>query len=431
MTSHVKPLRIFRCVVPTLVAAFALAPAAIVWDSSPAASSPTSDSLTNVFTVTLRGSTTPTLRAVVTGEPSGAASPTGTVSFFINGSGPVQCDDLATNTIAMSGGVATCKITSALVGSGSPETAQAMYSGDGSFSASDGSVTSSDGSFTPGSSTDPGTGTPQPQPEPAPPSGDTAGFGQPIMATPPGYSSSNLLMDDTFSSLDPNTWSDIMGGPCPSVGAWGGYGTEPVIASGGGVTLTNDNGVSVLNTCNPKTGQNLFTFPSAGFYLQVNFEVTDTSNGFWPAIWFPAAPGAPSTHDHEIDLYEGGFLSSHPINDTLEGNYGGATNATYGDPDGFDQWFADAPDTTQNFTTLGMEFVPGQHVNFYVGQGANRQLVLSDTNTANIGSFSDYNLVMTPQGAPCSGSGNNGWHTCGNGRGSMKIAEVQVYSLAS
>lgn len=259
----------------------------------------------------------------------------------------------------------------------------------------------------------------------------TAGFGQPIMATPPGYSSSNLLMDDTFSSLNTNTWSDIMGGPCPRVGAWGGYGTEPVIASGGGVTLTNDNGVSVLNTCNPNTGQNLFTFPSTGFYVQVNFKVTDTSNGFWPAIWFPAASGAPSNHEHEIDLYEGGFLSSYPINDTLEGNYGGSTSATYGDPDGFDQWFDNAPDTTQNFTALGVEFVPGQHVNFYVGQGANRQLVLSDTNTANIGSFSDYNLVMTPQGAPCSGSGNNGWHSCGNGNGSMKIAEVQVYSLAS
>ena len=73
-----------------------------------------------------------------------------------------------------------------------------------------------------------------------------------------------------------------------------------------------------------------------------------------------------------------------------------------------------------------MEFVPGSHVNFYVGQGANRTLILSDTNAADIGSFANYNLVMTPQGTP---GGSSGWHTQGPGTGSMYIAEVQVYSL--
>jgi hypothetical protein len=49
----------------------------------------------------------------------------------------------------MSGGVATCKVTSALPASGSPETAQATYSGDGNFTASGGTFTASGGSFHP------------------------------------------------------------------------------------------------------------------------------------------------------------------------------------------------------------------------------------------------------------------------------------------
>jgi hypothetical protein len=85
-------------------------------------------------------------------------------------------------------------------------------------------------------------------------------------------------------------------------------------------------------------------------------------------------------------------------------------------------------DLTTHFVTLGLEWVPGSHVDFYLGQGANRTLILSDTNGATIGAFADYNLVLTPQGTPSSSSG---WHTQGAGTGSMYIAEVQVYSLPS
>jgi hypothetical protein len=62
------------------------------------------------------------------------------VTFSVSGSGPIKCDGL-TDTVAMSGGVATCKVTSALTVSGSPKTAQATYSGDGSFATSYGVLT--------------------------------------------------------------------------------------------------------------------------------------------------------------------------------------------------------------------------------------------------------------------------------------------------
>ncbi len=255
-----------------------------------------------------------------------------------------------------------------------------------------------------------------------------AGFGQPVMPTPSGYSAAHLILDDPFSGTSLNTshWSDIMGGPVPDVGPWGSYGAAPVVDNG--LTLTNTNGASMVDTANPATGKNLFQFPQAGFYLQVNFRVSDMSNGFFPAIWFPYDNGITS-HANEIDLFEGGFLpssyglSGHPINNMVESNYGGCSCQ---DPN-WEQKVADAgEDITKGFVTVGMEFVPGSHVNFYVGQGANRILVLSDTNGADIGASADYNLVMTPQGAP---GGSSGWHTQGPGTGSMYIAEVQVYSL--
>jgi hypothetical protein len=258
-----------------------------------------------------------------------------------------------------------------------------------------------------------------------------AGFNQPVMAIPSGYSASNMIMDDTFpgTSLNPSHWSAVQGGPVPDIGPWGDYGAAPIVNNG--LTLTNaSTKASVVDTANPSTGKNLFTFPSAGFYLQVNFKVSSMGNGFRPSIWFPYDNGI-HANANEIDLFEGGFLpsayglSGHPINNMVESNYGGCACQ---DPS-WQQKVVDAgEDITQSFVTVGMEFVPGNHVNFYVGQGANRTLILSDTNATNIGAFSDYNLLITPQGPP---SNSTGWHTQGAGTGTMYIAEVQVYSLHS
>ena len=82
------------------------------------------------------------------GTQSNAGAPTGTVTFAIDGSDGLECDDLTTNVVQMSGGVATCKVTSGLSAAGSPETASATYSGDGEFTPSDDTVSSNDGTFT-------------------------------------------------------------------------------------------------------------------------------------------------------------------------------------------------------------------------------------------------------------------------------------------
>ena len=151
MAWHTKQLRTVRRDLTALVAVLILSPVAIVWDSLPAAASQ-ADSSASLVPVVLAGSSTPTLRAKVTGVPSSTVTPTGTVTFTIEDSGPIQCDDLPSDTVRMSGGVATCKVTSGLPASGSPETAQATYSGDDNFMLSDGTYTSNDGSFSPGAS---------------------------------------------------------------------------------------------------------------------------------------------------------------------------------------------------------------------------------------------------------------------------------------
>jgi hypothetical protein len=272
-------------------------------------------------------------------------------------------------------------------------------------------------------------------------------------ATPPSYTTANKIMDDTFSGTTLNTkyWSTVTGGPIP-VGHWsafGTYGAAPVVDNG--LTLTNTTSpASAVDTSNPATGQKLFSFPAAGWYLQTTFKTTDTSNGFFPAIWFPFSNHNPN--GNEIDLFEGGTtgytndttnpstwtcVSGNctasgggtliPYNSDLEGNFGGGS----GEDPYFDQHFYDTGllnpwvDVTKNFVTLGVEFIPGQHVNFYYGQGANRVLLYSDTNTADIGAFANYNLQITPQ----NGGNVGGWHSSGAGTGSMFISEVQVYSL--
>jgi hypothetical protein len=263
-------------------------------------------------------------------------------------------------------------------------------------------------------------------------SSGTAGFGQPVMSPPVGtrgqYTTAQKIWQDNFSgtSLDTTHWSTVMGGPAP-IGAWDGFsnggGTHVVVKNG--LTLINDSGqatAGAVDTMNPNTQQYLFKFPSNGFFIQVDEKTTDTSQGFWPAIWFPSSTNTPGSPP-EMDMLEGGFVGHGSVNDVSHIDYGGGASlwAGYGE-----NW-AVSPDLTQNFTVYGLEWIPGVSATFYVnGVEVFQQL---ESKTGGIPATSDYNLVLTPAGAPCSGSGNNGWHTCGVGTGSMYVSGVQVYSL--
>jgi hypothetical protein len=274
------------------------------------------------------------------------------------------------------------------------------------------------------------------------PTSGTAGFGQPIMATPSGFSAANRILDDTFSgtTLNTNNWSTVPGQLY--TGPWGESTTAGGVVVNNGLTLNNTGSTyGMVDTANPATGKTLFAFPDAGFYVQVNEKTTSTANGFWPAIWFPPTQDVPSTGVStvpEMDMFEGGAINRNPSdsceNSTTAACYNETSHSDYGGgsaywPDYREAW-TQTSDLTQNFTTYGLKFIPGVSATYYInGVEVFQQLesnpggVVSDTGNPS------YQLLITPQGAPCSGSGNNGWHSCGVGTGSMYISEVQVYSL--
>jgi hypothetical protein len=259
------------------------------------------------------------------------------------------------------------------------------------------------------------------------PSSCISGWRQPCMATPAGYSASQMVLDEKFKGphFDAD-WSNVDGGPVP-MGQWGDCCGTPFVDHGLMVTNTITP-QSNADTSDPAAGQVLFHFPTA-FYLQVRFRVTTVAQGFWPAIWFPYDHWATTSNEpvngNEIDLYEGGIdrCAPIPINNCVEFNYGGSVNQ----PGGFDQGFYNVGyNISRNFVTMGVEVVPGQHAKFYV----NGALALDDENGSVIGSNPNYNLLINPQLSP----GTTTWHTnCPTGAnpcgaGSIKVAEVQVYS---
>ncbi len=77
------------------------------------------------------------ITAAVAGVPAVPGGATGTVTFTITAAGgasTVNCD--GGDAVALSGGLATCTVSSALVFSGSPYLASATYGGDGNFAGS-------------------------------------------------------------------------------------------------------------------------------------------------------------------------------------------------------------------------------------------------------------------------------------------------------
>jgi hypothetical protein len=84
-----------------------------------------------------RSGSTATIRATVTGVPSSAGTPTGTVAFSVTSEQGAAIACSGGNTVDLSSsGAASCTIPSALVSSGSPYTVTVAYSGDGNFDSS-------------------------------------------------------------------------------------------------------------------------------------------------------------------------------------------------------------------------------------------------------------------------------------------------------
>ena len=74
-----------------------------------------------------------TITATVVGIPAASGTATGTVTFVITGAGGSTAACNGGDTVTLSGGQATCIVTSGLVLSGSPYIVTGSYGGDGNF----------------------------------------------------------------------------------------------------------------------------------------------------------------------------------------------------------------------------------------------------------------------------------------------------------
>ena len=247
------------------------------------------------------------------------------------------------------------------------------------------------------------------------------------MAAPAGYSASDMVLDDQFANLD--NWNTYYGpgtqwnnkGDLPS-GYTGGNqpdsndecvysASQDTLMSGGGVSLNDvpssqfaSQGYS--ESCGVLTSKN--TLPSGGWYVQVKAQMPDTSGGMWPAIW-----ALPSSSAQELDGFEGGWPGSSPNqqghSDTFASS--GQIQQVWSTPSG--------ANVSSGYNTYGFQYIPGTGMRFYFN-GTQVYSSSADLATEN------YYLFLQLQVAS---SQTSGWHTTGgSGTGSMKIAEVQVYS---
>ena len=268
------------------------------------------------------------------------------------------------------------------------------------------------------------------------------------MVPPTGYTTSEQFMDDTFSgtSLNTSNWNTYLGA---NGVRWGNEGHLPSPYSGENQPgsddqamyspsqVTVDNGLTLTaqeNTTAPTdayassyrwvsgvvTTEGKVSLPSTGFYVQVRAEMPDSSAGMWPAIWFlPDTSSESIASVPEIDLFEGGWLGSDS-NGLMHTDYGGGSSewSSYRDI-----VYNAGVDLDTSYNTYGIQYIPGQSVNYYFNGRLMFQQLESDLGGVPAGT---YELILQLEVAA---STTSGWHTTG-GRSteSMKVSEVQAYT---
>jgi hypothetical protein len=248
------------------------------------------------------------------------------------------------------------------------------------------------------------------------------------MAAPTGYSSSQLVFDDSFagSTLDASHWrnyisdansnfypwnADAFGG---SGGNSGGYDAEYFEPSAVGV----NNGLSLTATRGSSRSGYSFTsgvvtteghFALARGYLQVKAWMPDMTTGMWPGIWLMGN----ASELPEIDLYEGGYTPNPNSAFAANLHVAGASQ----------QMSQPGIDLSAGWHTYGIDYEPGSSITMYLD---GKQVA---KNTANVPS-GPYFLLLDLQVA----QNATGWHTLvGSSTPSpsvMKVAEVQAYGTA-
>ena len=261
------------------------------------------------------------------------------------------------------------------------------------------------------------------------------------MASPAGYSASQLIFDDQFTgtSLDSAHWNTFMSGQGGQI--WNSEGlpagdsaagthfnqtyfspSQVTVSNGLTLTMVPDTKYSSLGyeyRSGVVTTDHKFTLRSG--YVQIKAKMADASRGGWPGIWFidPGSGGGAQ----EIDLQEGGFTptsaglpSRTPENKIFV--------STYHTPSGSQSDFSYVTPKPMNagFNIYGVQYIPGRSIKTYF----NGRLVGSWTQNI---STTPYEIVIWNTQAAANTSG---YHTVGESPNpsELSVAEVQVYALS-
>ncbi len=266
----------------------------------------------------------------------------------------------------------------------------------------------------------------------------TAGSGG--LSAPAGYTNQQMIFDDQFSgtSLDTSKWVTYLGS---NGGVWNNNGGLPLPYSGPtaghyNVAMYGPSQVSVNNgltlTAQRNTNQwastypwisgivnteSKFSLPATGWYVQAKIQMSDTSQGMWPAIWF--MPDTGSSPAVELDGFEGGMLCSCSTSQNLVGS------SNYFAPQGQqgNTWNA-GTDLSTGYNTYGIQYLPGKSITEYLNGRQVLQVQASSGVTISAGT---YELMLQLEVASSTASG---WHTVTNSgtpTSTMKVAEVQIY----
>jgi beta-glucanase (GH16 family) len=262
------------------------------------------------------------------------------------------------------------------------------------------------------------------------------------LAAPAGFTSSNLVYQDSFSSSLDSDWHTYITSRAANGSAWNSYGSG---GSGPGgpydadydmpsqVTVSN----GLLNLTAAKqtvTGMNqgsVQSFPITsgavssygnfefnGGYLQISMKAP-SGNGAWPGLWLMPGAGSNSGDNFEIDIQEGGYTGSGPANQAFSWHLHSPSGTVGGVVD-------TGVDLTAGFHTYGINWVPGQSITWYLD---GRQIATVTSAQAQIPN-QPMQLIMSNQVA---NSNAAGWHTALDGSTpstmQMQIDEIQLYRL--
>ncbi len=264
------------------------------------------------------------------------------------------------------------------------------------------------------------------------------------LSPPVGYNASQLIFDDQFTgtTLDSSKWNTYLGA---NGGVWNNFGSFPLpfsgpnsVANGGPgnqIAMFGPSQVSVNNgltlTAQKNTNQfasnypwisgvinteGKFTLPTGGWYVQVKAQMPDQSQGMWPGIWF--MPGPSGTPTNELDGYEGGFTSGSINPNTL-------MHSDYFANQGQQQNLYTVPNVN-NYNVYGIEYIPGQSIKVFVNGTQMYQVTASSSVTI---TSEPYEILIDLEVASNTASGFRTITNANTPTSSMKVAEVQAYSL--